>query len=301
MTNILSDFSETALIEGIEGNLFEMLPVLCGCLPNAVYEDKPDVAWFMTGIPFVMFNGIIHARLAADDLDARIREIVAPFESGNKPMVWWTGPSTRPDDLGDHLKAYGLIYMDDAHGMAIDLETLQDLPANPAVTVKRATSLDDLLQWGNPFATNFEVPKKFIPQLCESIATLGFDEDGAMHNYLGILNGDVVGTCTLFLGSGVAGIYNVSALPKARRQGVATALTLTALRAARDRGYRIGILHASEMGHGAYRRIGFRDYCTISHYIYLPNRALRAFLRLYLWTEHLIKSARQSRKRAAVS
>ncbi|MFL7791476.1 MAG: GNAT family N-acetyltransferase [Anaerolineae bacterium] len=294
--NVLSDFSETALIEAIEGNLFEMLPVLCGCLPNAAYEGKPDVAWFMTGIPFALFNGVIHARLAPDDLDARIREVVAPFESGKKPMVWWTGPSTQPDDLGDHLQACSLLYMDDSPGMAVDLDALQDLPSNPAVTVRRAASLQNLVQWGGPFAANFEVPKKFIPQLCESVATLGFDEDRAMHNYLGMLDGNVVGTCTLFLGAGVAGIYNVSTLPKARQQGVATALTLTALRAARDRGYRIGILHASEMGYGVYRRIGFRDYCTISHYLYLPSRAQRAFLKFYLWAERLIKNVRQGRK-----
>jgi predicted acetyltransferase len=116
-----------------------------------------------------------------------------------------------------------------------------------------------------------------------------------------MLDGTVVGTCTLYLGAGVAGIYNVSTLPKARRQGVATELTLTALHAARDRGYRIGILHASEMGYGAYRRIGFRDYCTVSHYLYLPNRAQRAFLKLYLWAERSIKSARQGRKLKAVS
>jgi ribosomal protein S18 acetylase RimI-like enzyme len=296
MATILNDFSETALIEAIEANLFELLPVFCGCLPNAVYQNEPDAAWFVTDIPFALFNGVIHARLAPDGLDARIRELVTPFESGKKPMVWWTGPSTRPDDLGDHLQACGLLHLDDAPGMAIDLDALQDLPTNPAVTVERAVSLDDLTQWGGPFAANFEVPKKFIPQLCKSVATLGFDEDKALHSYLGMLDGDVVGTCTLYLGAGVAGIYNVGTLPKARRQGVATALTLTALRAARDRGYRIGILHASEMGYGAYRRIGFREFCTVSHYLYLPNRAQRAFLKLYLWAERLIKSARQGRR-----
>lgn len=299
MATILSDFSQAALIEAIEANLFEMLPVLFGCLPNAVYQDEPDAAWFMTDIPFALFNGVIHARLAPDGLASRIQEIIAPFESKKKPMIWWTGPSTQPEDLGEHLRAYGLLHLDDALGMAIDLNaTNKDLPTNPAVMVKRAIRLDDLELWGGPFAANFEVPRKAVPQLCESIAKLGFDEGGALHNYLGMLNGDVVGTCTLYLGAGVAGIYNVSTLPKARRQGVATALTLAALRMARDRGYRIGILHSSEMGHGAYRRIGFRDFCTVSHYLYLPNRVQRVFLKLYLWTEHLIKTVRQGHQSA---
>lgn len=298
MATILNDFSETALIAAIEANLFELLPLLFGCLPNAVYRNEADAAWFMSDIPFALFNGVIHARLAPNGLDTRIREIVTPFESGKKPMVWWTGPSTRPTDLGVHLQACGLLHLDDSPGMAADLDALQDHPTNPAVTVKRAVSLADLERWGGPFAANFEVPRKAVPQLCESVAKLGFDEGGALHNYLGMLDGDVVGTCTLYLGAGVAGIYNVSTLPQARRQGVATALTRAALRMARDRGYRIGILHASEMGYGAYRRIGFRDFCTVSHYLYLPNQAQRAFLKLYLWAERLIKAVKRGRQPA---
>jgi GNAT superfamily N-acetyltransferase len=293
MSTILNDFSKAALIEAIEANLFEMLPTLFGRLSSAICQDEPDATWFMTDIPFPLFSGVIHAQLAPNNLDSRIKEILEPFKSAKKPMVWWTGPSTRPDNLGDHLQACGLLHLDDTDGMAIDLKALnKDLPTNPAVTVKRVDSLNDLEQWSVPLAANFGMPKKAIPQLCESIAKLGFDEQGTLHNYLGMLNGDMVGTCTLYLGAGVAGIYNVSTLPKARRQGVATALTLAALRVAHDRGHRIGILHSSEMGYGVYRRIGFSELCSVSHYLYLPNQAQRVFLRLYLWAERLIKSVK---------
>ena len=296
MTNTLTDFSEAALITAIEANLFEMLPALFGCLPNAAYQNEPDLAWFTSDMAHPLFNGILHARLAPDRLDARIREIVAMFKSQNKACLWWTGPATRPDNLSDHLRAGGLLHLDDTPGMAVDLEALNpDLPVNPAVTVKRVSQPDDLKQWVDPFAANFEIPRKLVPQLYTSMTKLGFDEQGTLHNYLGLLNGEVVGTSTLYLGAGVAGIYDVGTLPRARRQGVGTALTLTPLRLARERGYRIGILHASEMGYPIYRRIGFKEFCTLSHYLYLPNRAQHAFLQLYLWADRLIKTVRRAR------
>lgn len=295
MTDILTDFSDAALTTAIEANLFEMLGTLYDCLPNPVYREEADATWFMSDLPFVQFNGVIHARLAPEGLDTRIREILANFKAANKSMVWWTGPSTLPNGLSDRLQACGLLYVDDTPGMVIDLSTLDgSISGNPAVTVKRVASLDDLRQWVGPFTVAFEASKKIAPQLGDSLARLGFDEQGMLHHYIGMLNGHVVGTSTLYLGAGVAGIYNVGTLPKARRQGVAAALVLAPLRMARDRGYRVGILHSTEMGHGVYRRIGFKDHCTISHYLYMPNPVQRGFVKVLLGADRLIKKIKPS-------
>ena len=98
----------------------------------------------------------------------------------------------------------------------------------------------------------------------ELYVALGFERP--VRSYLAVLNGLPVATSQLFLSAGVAGIYNVTCLPGARRQGIGAAVTLTALLEARRQGYRISILQASTLGYPVYRRLGFQDYGKLNFY-----------------------------------
>ena len=48
-------------------------------------------------------------------------------------------------------------------------------------------------------------------------------------------------------------------------------MTLRALREARAMGYEIGILGASSLGTGVYRRLGFKDYFEMGQYVWSPT------------------------------
>jgi predicted acetyltransferase len=78
-----------------------------------------------------------------------------------------------------------------------------------------------------------------------------------------------VSTSLLFLAEGVAGIYFVATIPEARRRGIGFAITIKALKEAREMGYWVSILQASKMGEPVYRKIGFQEYCKISSYIWM--------------------------------
>ena len=113
----------------------------------------------------------------------------------------------------------------------------------------------------------FEFPAFLEPLWPEVFAFGGERLDDPLRYFIGWSDGQAVATSSLILAAGVAGVYCVAALPEVRRKGIATAMTLAALRQARALGYRVAVLQATEMGAGVYRRIGFREYCTFGCYM----------------------------------
>jgi len=111
----------------------------------------------------------------------------------------------------------------------------------------------------------------YIEAFCEWYICMGFNSTTPIRNYIGWLKEKPVATSTLVLGAGVAGIYCVSTIPEARRQGIGAAMTIRPLLDARGMGYRVGTLQASEMGFPVYRQIGFQEYYRVPLYIWQPN------------------------------
>ncbi len=75
----------------------------------------------------------------------------------------------------------------------------------------------------------------------------------------------------LFFGAGVAGIYFVRTLERARRRVIWAAVTRATLREAQDLGHSVGVLVSSEMGYPVYRGLGFEEYCRIGLYEWCPG------------------------------
>jgi ribosomal protein S18 acetylase RimI-like enzyme len=61
----------------------------------------------------------------------------------------------------------------------------------------------------------------------------------------------------MYLAPGSVGIYAVVTRPEARRLGLASILTLTALEEARARGQTLAVLHSTPMAERVYRLLGF--------------------------------------------
>jgi ribosomal protein S18 acetylase RimI-like enzyme len=265
INDILKDLPAQALVEAIKGNRFEWYGYL-GRSPNAELHDSPNLTWLLTGVPFSLINTVIRTQLPEDKVDEVIEETVAHFKSKNvTSFSWWTEPGTQPANLGTHLIAHGFTYTEGPPGMAIDLLLLQkNLETPHGLTIKRVVDTGALRKWSHTLLISFGLPTTNEDTLFNLFTGLGFDLP--LLNYIGFLNGKPVAISELYLGAGVAGIYGVVTIPEERRRGIGTAMTLTPLLEARDMGYRIGILHSSEMGFGVYSRLGFQEYCRMSHY-----------------------------------
>jgi GNAT superfamily N-acetyltransferase len=264
----LEDLSEPALVRAIETNLFELFTA-CRGLPQAEVHDDPDMLWTVTNVPFPLFNSVFRARLQPQNVDAVIEATLRRYKARNVPMLWWTGPTTRPENLGAYLEAHGLVNEEgDSPGMAVDLRVLNEsLHRPPGLEIELVNDAESLRKWSEAVTAAAPMPELVAKPMFDFFITLGFGKASPVRNYYGRLSGEGVATSSLFFGAGVAGIYNVATLPKVRRQGIGNAMTLEPLCEARALGYRIGVLISSQLGVGVYRKLGFREYCKIGQYV----------------------------------
>jgi len=268
MDDILKDFSARALTTAIETNLLKYYQYLSRS-DNIELYDNPKLTRFFTGIPHPFMNGIFCKHLSSFDT---IEDPLNLLKSRKISFLCWIGSAAQSADWETQLPAYGLVYDKNYACMAADLQALNEeftVPAN--LTIEPVSDQEILKHWVNSALIGFGLPSNSGNTCFNLFVDLGFDMP--FRNYLGLIDGKPVATSQLFLAAGVAGIFWVTTIPAARRQGIGMAMTLAPLREARAMGYRISVLHPSDMGRGVYRGLGFEDHGNLSHGIWFtkPN------------------------------
>jgi GNAT superfamily N-acetyltransferase len=268
MNMVLKDFSTSSVVEAMENNVHEAWIRFAHLLGATVY-DEPDILWFFSGLPFHLANGIVRTRFSEEHLEEMLEERLQQFAAKQVPMAWLIGPSTRPVNVGSRLQGHGWVLEDETPGMAIELQTLDEsFSSPPFLTIERIQDAETLRTWLRVMTVGSDIPEEGLTFLLELVSKLGFKDDPFVHFYLGMLAGKPVATSMLYLGAGVAGIYNVATLPAVRHQGIGSALTVAPLLQARAWGYRIGTLQSTPMGLHLYRRLGFQEFCAFHAYFW---------------------------------
>ncbi len=237
-------------------------------------RQEPGLLTFVSGLDRSHWqNAVIRTELSPDEADARIGETVAWFRSRGLPFSWVAGPAQRPADLAARLEAHGLTLDADEPGMAAHLSAMPDsAPMPPGLTIERVRDDAGALRLLVVSRLANELDPDITGVAIERISPASYADDEPLQFYLAYMDAEPVACVQLFLGAGVAGIYNVGTVPAARRKGIGAAITSAAMRAARDRDYRVAVLTASEMGAPVYRRLGFAE-CTRSViYTWQPAR-----------------------------
>ena len=266
--------SPAELAAAIEANDSEFLMAL-GRAGGGEVRDDSQLRYAIGGSPVDYHNCVAHAELTPEDVDAAIDEVVERLRSHRVPGTWHVGPTSRPEDLGARLKARGFKGGWSDVGMAAALRALREdaaRPAPPNLQIERVRDRAGLDAWVQARALDPE-GKEESRWVAGVYQKLGLGDDSAWRHYVAWLGGEPVGTSTLFLGAGVAGVYFVLTRPEVRRLGIGAALTLAALHDARQLGNDIGVLGASPMGVPLYERLGFREYCRIAVYEWAPENA----------------------------
>ncbi|HEU0028797.1 MAG TPA: GNAT family N-acetyltransferase [Ktedonobacterales bacterium] len=267
---ILQSITDSRLVEALEANTAAAYADLARNPQGDVYSG-PDMVRFVSGLPVHIFNGVAGARLAEERLGAILDETLGRFKARAVPMIWWVGPSDRPEDLGARLEAHGLSYDGGTPGMAVEIAALsQEAAAIPSLSVTPVTTENDVTEWARVAARGFGMPEEVTPALVEMGARHCLGGDSPWAYYLGRLEGQPVATAMMYPCAGVAGIYCVATVPEARRRGIGAELTRVALERAGEQGYRVGILQASGMGFPVYYRMGFETVLTFQLYSWTP-------------------------------
>lgn len=223
-----------------------------------------------------MFKGIWGARLDPDAVGAVAEEALAWHRERGAPFVFWTaGPSTEPSGVGPLLEPHGFRPWEvGAPGQvaeldALDWDALERVPEG--FRVERVADDDRLGAFGRTFVEAFEIPEWAGRAWVDATRAFGIGRS-PWDMYLGRLDGRPVATNMLFCGAGVATVFAIGTVEDARGQGIGAAITLAGLADAHERGYRYGVLFATELGAPVYRRIGFRDAeATISRWLWMAD------------------------------
>lgn len=122
MEEILTDLSASKIVSAIEENLVLFVHQL-NDNPQAEFHDDPDLLWSISDIPVPVFNPVLRASLAPENVDVAIMTVIARAQARNVPVLWRIGPATQPPDLGSYLQARGFVHKSriprDGNGVAV--------------------------------------------------------------------------------------------------------------------------------------------------------------------------------------
>ena len=272
MDEIVQTLGTPAMIAALEANLEEEMLSFGRVLAGGEIYNDGEVEGFFTGRPYL--NGILRTHLRSSETEyiaASIRRVVRYFQAKQVSRPGWSvGQDTQPVDMDVHLENCGFIRLnEDNRGMALDVETLQveerHVEGLEIHEIEDFTGLQILKRMEiEGFGSSEEMAQHYY----EMYAGAGFGRGTNWRHWSGWWQGEPVAATSLLLHAGVAGIYGVSTLPPARRQGIARALVLRAIEEARRVGYRVVILSPTDMSERIYHRLGFREYTRIRHYSY---------------------------------
>jgi GNAT superfamily N-acetyltransferase len=268
MVSTVTQADVSPLVAALEENLHRHLAYVQRRVAGMTVVDRPDLLLIDSGLPSDTFNQIARARLDPTGAGQRIAAAIDHFRAAGRPYSWWVGPGSRPLDLQPRLAAAGLRLEETEVAMAAALDDLPpgiDTPAG--LDVRRVESATDLAGFAAAVAANWSPPDAAVDAFYRLAAPVLLGRAQCpLRLYAGYLDGQAVAGCEVFAAAGVAGVYSVVTRERFRRRGIGTAVTWTALDAARRAGARTATLQASEAGRRVYLRLGFRECARFAEY-----------------------------------
>ncbi len=259
--------TEAQIGQAIESNMLGHMSYFANHLPGMEVLDRPDMLIINSRLPSDTFNYVCRLNFTESELDLSINFALNYFQQQQLPASWWIGANSNSTNLTEHLAKHGLKQVEEAAGMAMDLNQLPANSSLPAgLEIKPVTNINEIEYYANIIATCWNPPDPNAIKFYQQAAAIALRPESPFRFYVGYLENQPVATGELCLSGGVAGIYGLVTLEKYRKMGIGSAMTFTVLSHAKNLGYQTAILQASEDGKSIYSRLGFRQFTNFLIY-----------------------------------
>jgi GNAT superfamily N-acetyltransferase len=252
-------------IENIEENFFAV-----GRYWGSFNSSLTQAAsiWAMnTGVSISDFNWVWNEKPLTNDNAKSIADIKEIYKKLNLRFWWWIYPSGQSPKTRAMLQDAGLRLIEKVPCMAADLNDSaleKKIPNN--ITISSVKDKNDLLIWEDISFHGFEMPQRAREQYGAFVSSFDLGGQLPQRLFLAYFDDKPVATSLLFVHNNTAGIYYVSTLPAYRNKGLGLLITLAAMQAAKQSGFKNIILQASPLGVNVYKQAGFKEYCHADIY-----------------------------------
>jgi ribosomal protein S18 acetylase RimI-like enzyme len=233
---------------------------LFGAVDGGSFDRRGDL-WLSLcpPIPVPQVNGpwvIEDSQAAIDGLPDALAEVEA---AGAWP---WLQTRAAHSGVRDAARELGLTHEERLPGMLLRPEELVE----PDVAEELEVDLmrdEELTETNQVLASAFGVPRDLFDLFMGLLVGLA-----GVSMYVGRVDGAVVSTALGFTADGTTGVFNVATPAEHRGRGYGAALTARVVRDGFAAGSGFAFLQSSDIGHGVYRRLGFRD---VEEYVLLTR------------------------------
>lgn len=238
--------------------------------PKMRLVEHPHAVVTESDLSCPFFNNVFSAEVPHPNAESVVDDLIGRFSSRSVPCFWWSGPVNHDQQVTAILEVRGFVKAFEAAAMALKLA---DLPSqNPGVAeVVEIDSENQMTDWSRTCASAFGFDDSLSGWWRDLFASIPCGGSTPLRHFLACIDGEPVGTASVFIEDGVVGLASVGVREEYRRQGIGSAVTVAALEKASKLGCRLGALFSSPMATSMYESLGFRRYGTGRCYLWSPK------------------------------